>query len=386
MYDVIIIGARCAGAPTAMLLASKGFRVLLADKVAFPRDTLSTHYIHQPGVSKLKRWGLLKSLQQSNCPPIQKVSLFSGPSALRSLFMNFASVGDAYCPRRTVLDSILVEAASRAGAKVQERFTIRDILQDNGLLTGVVGDTPVSKGIRERARLIVGADGVNSTIARMVKAPSYSVSPMKNCYTYAYWSGVPLSEGEIYFRKGRAATAFPTHDNLACITAVWPTHEAAQLKNNLQVNYLKSLQLFPELFSRLRRAEQQSSLYSTNGKFPNYFRKAWGPGWALVGDAGYHKDPITALGITDAFRDAELLAEAIERGLSSSDKLQTALVAYERERNNAARCLYEFTLEIDSLGMGQSRGTANQRKFGQGKGSKAKLSKMKCGGSLYLER
>jgi 2-polyprenyl-6-methoxyphenol hydroxylase-like FAD-dependent oxidoreductase len=381
MYDVIVIGARCAGAPTAMLLARNGYKVLLADKVSFPRDTVSTHYIHQPGVAKLKKWGVLDSLQRSNCPQIRDVSIFSGPSSLRSLFMNFNAVGDAYCPRRTILDNILLEAAAQSGAEVRENFHVKELSQQDRTVNGILGRSERSNGIREQARIVVGADGVNSIVARTMQARQYNVSPMRNCYVYAYWSGVNLLGGEIYFRNGRAATAFPTHDGLACITVVWPTAVANRLRQDLQNNYLKTIKLFPQLHARTREGRQEKGMHSTTGRFPNFFRIPYGLGWALVGDAGYHKDPITALGISDAFRDAEFLAEAIHKALSGRQSLDRSLAKYEQRRNEAARPLYEFTLEIDRLGSSHGQAARDHRGSRSGQGGPLR---MEAGSKLYF--
>jgi flavin-dependent dehydrogenase len=129
MYDVIVVGARCAGSPTAMLLARKGYRVLV-DRTSFPSDTLSTHYIHQAGGARLKQWGLLDALVASNCPPIREQTFDVGPFALVGTPPPADGVADAYAPRRTVLDQLLVESASAAGAEVRERFTVRELVLD----------------------------------------------------------------------------------------------------------------------------------------------------------------------------------------------------------------------------------------------------------------
>lgn len=344
-YDAIIVGARCAGAPTAMLLARRGYRVLLIDKVSFPSDTLSTHYIQPQGVQKLKHWGLLEQIKQSDCPPIRKVSLFSGPAFLRSLFMDLGPDGETYCPRRTILDTLLIQAAAKAGAEVRERFLVSNVLHDNGAACGVSGHTALSRTISERATVTIGADGFNSLVARHVGATSVCSIPMETFYAYSYWNNVGINEAEIYFGHCRAVTAFPTNAHRTCVTVVWPQHEAKKLQNNIEANYKKTLELFPKLYDRLRAGEREARIYRTKGQRCNFVRIACGTGWALVGDASCHKDPITAFGISDAFRDAELLAKAIDRALSGSEPLDAALCRYQRQRNSAVAPLFNFTLE-----------------------------------------
>src|SRR5690349_11462940 len=139
MYDAIVVGARCAGSPTAMLLARKGYRVLLLDRASFPSDTLSVHYIHQPGVAALARWGLLETVIATGCPPVRQQRIDLGPFALVGAPSPADGIADAYAPRRTVLDTILIEAAAAAGAEVRQRFSVQEILMDGERVTGIRG-------------------------------------------------------------------------------------------------------------------------------------------------------------------------------------------------------------------------------------------------------
>src|SRR5919109_4655931 len=138
-YDAIIVGARCAGSPTAMLLAQKGYRALVVDKATFPSDTMSTHFIHPPGVASLERWGLLDRLAATGCPPVTTYSFDFGPLAVSGSPRPIDGVAVGYCPRRTVLDKILVDAAVDAGVELREGFTVDEILADNGTVTGIRG-------------------------------------------------------------------------------------------------------------------------------------------------------------------------------------------------------------------------------------------------------
>ena len=176
-YDAIVVGARCAGSPTAMLLARKGYRVLLVDRASFPSDTLSCHYIHQPGMACLERWGLFDQVARSNCPPVYQQTLDLGPFALTGTPPPIGDVAAGYCPRRTILDEILVEAAEESGAEVRQGFSVQELVTEDGRVTGIRGRTGGGPAVTERATIVIGADGMNSFVARSVAAPSTTSSP-----------------------------------------------------------------------------------------------------------------------------------------------------------------------------------------------------------------
>jgi len=344
MYDAVIVGARCGGAPTAMLLARKGHRVLLVDRTELPSDTLSTHYIHQPGIASLTRWGLLDRLIATGCPPAGNLSFDIGPFALTGAPPPVDGVARAYAPRRWALDSLLVDAAAEAGAEVRTRFPVHELVFDDGAVVGVrSGETT------ERARVVVGADGRSSYVARAVGAPEYEARAGLTCAYYSYWSGVPGDCVELHPRDGRMVTGgAPTNDGLVLAIVFWPKAEFHAVRTDVERSFMDAVALAPSLAERLAAGERAERFYGA-GDLPFYYRKPFGPGWALVGDAGYHKDPITAEGITDAFRDAELLADALDAGFSGDRPLEAALVDYERSRNEASRPLYELTYELAAL-------------------------------------
>jgi 2-polyprenyl-6-methoxyphenol hydroxylase-like FAD-dependent oxidoreductase len=348
MYDAIVVGARCAGSPTAMLLARKGYRVLLLDKARFPSDTLSVHYIHQPGVASLKRWGLLERVIASNCPPVRRQRVDFGHVVLDAAPPSIDGVADAYAPRRTVLDTILVEAASAAGAEVRERFTVDDLLMDGDRVTGVRGHAAGGATVSEAARIIIGADGLHSRVARRVEAATYDVKPVLTCAYYAYWTDVPLQGTELYARPERMILAGPTNDGRTMVIVYWPVAAFHEVRTDIEGHFMAALDLAPGLAERVRGGTRDEHFRGT-ADLPNFYRRPHGPGWALVGDAGYHKDPITAQGISDAFRDADLLATAIDDGLAGRRPLAEALTGYEQTRNETTQPLYEMTGQFGAL-------------------------------------
>jgi len=347
MYDVIVSGARCAGSPTAMLLARQGHRVLLVDRAKFRSDTMSTHFIHQPGVLRLQRWGLLDRVVESGCPPVPRLSLDFGPFTLSGPPPAVDGVTQAYAPRRSVLDPILVDAAVEAGVEFRDRFTVEELLRDGDRVIGVRGHGPDGVCVSEQAQLVVGADGRHSMVARSVQARVYNDKPPNNCAYYSYWSGVPVSDFEIYARERRAFGGFPTNDGLTLILAACPNEEFAAYRSDVEGHFFRTLDLAPAFAGRVRGGRREERWIGT-ADLPYFFRRPYGPGWALVGDAGYHKDPSTAQGISDAFRDAELAADAIDAGLAGSQPMETALAAYESRRNDAAMPMYEFTHHLAS--------------------------------------
>jgi flavin-dependent dehydrogenase len=348
MYDAIVVGARCAGSPTAMLLARKGYRVLLVDRDTFPSNHMSTHWVHQPGVARLERWGLRERLAATGCPPITSITMDLGLFALRGTPPPEGSVAEAYCPRRTVLDKLLVDAAVEAGAELRDHFSVQDLVWDGDRVSGITGRSATGAAVTEHARIVIGADGIHSLVARQVEAPTYNAKPTFACAYYSYWSGVPLEGAEFYPRDRRGFGAMPTHHGLTTIIVGWPHDEFHAYRADVEGNFLRTLELAPAFAERVRQGRREERFTGT-AELLNFFRKPYGPGWALVGDAGYHKDPITAQGISDAFRDAELLAEAVDSSLSGQRPIEEAMAEYERRRNETALPVYEFTCQLATL-------------------------------------
>lgn len=349
-YDAIVVGARCAGSPVAMLLARLGYRVLIVDKAAFPSDVMSTHYIHLTGVARLKRWGLLDEVLGTNCPPIEGFRLDLGPVAAEGEPAADHGIAFGLCPRRILLDQILVDAAVKAGSELRERFFMIAPVFEDGTVTGIRGRGPSGKEIVEKARIVIGADGKHSGVARAVGAREYRQVGARTCLYYGYFrETVPITRAELYRRAGHEILGFPTNDGQACIAVYRPHAAFAQYRANVESTFVGDLREFaPHLAERVSPGSREGAFAGT-ADTRNFFRKAYGPGWTLVGDAGYHQDPITGQGISDAFRDAELLAAAIDAGFGGHRDLEQALALYEDTRDRIAGPMYEGTLQATLL-------------------------------------
>jgi flavin-dependent dehydrogenase len=343
-YDVVIVGARCAGASLAMLLARQGRRVLALDRAQFPSDTVSTHFMWPRTTAALARWGLLDALAATGCPPIETVNLHFGPVHVSGRPEAVDGTAAMFCPRRTILDKLLVDSARQAGAEVRERVLVREIIRDGERVAGIRAVDSEGQLIEAKGRLVVGADGMNSTVAEAVEAPTSRSHPPLTCGFYAYWRGVPTNGVEFYLRHGRDILVFPTHDGLTCIwagrpNAEWPAYRAAR-----DETYLASLD--PSLLDRVRKGERATTFKGTH-RLLNYIRDCAGSGWALVGDAAYHRDPLTGMGIGDAFMGAQLLADALEVGLDGN--LDGALASYRDDLHEKVTPVFDYTIASAAL-------------------------------------
>jgi 2-polyprenyl-6-methoxyphenol hydroxylase-like FAD-dependent oxidoreductase len=348
MYDAIVVGARCAGSPTSMLLARRGYRVLLVDKASFPSDTISTHILWPHGAALLSGWGLSSALEATGVPPICRPMTFDvGPFALRGTIAANDGRG-GFCPRRTVLDNLLLHGAAASGVEVREAFTVESVVFDGDTVVGIRGRHRGGPIVEERARLVIGADGVHSLVAKHVRAPEYDRRPVGACAYYSYFSGVEQDDIELYVREGCALGGAPTSDGLHLVMVNWPTREFAAVRSDIDGHVQRALALAPHFAARVNNGRREETWYGTAG-VPNYFRKPYGKGWALVGDASYCRDPITAQGMSDAFIDAEQVVDAIDAGLAGRRDLEPALAAVEAARNERVRPMYDFTNELAAL-------------------------------------
>ena len=346
-YDAIVVGARCAGSPTAMLLARSGHRVLLLDRAEFPSDTVSTHLIHPPGIEALERWGLLDPLLATGIPPIDTYAFDFGPFTISGA-PGTEEAPCAYAPRRTVLDKLLVDAASRAGAEVRDRFVVESLVMDGDRVAGIRGHGKGGKTVTEQAAVVIGADGRNSRVADAVGAEEYHEKPRLQVSYYTYWSGLPMDgRFETSVRPGLGFAAWPTHDDLTLVIAGRPIDELDAVRQDVEGSYHRVLEIAPSFAERVRAAKREERFAGTAVR--SWLRKPYGPGWALVGDAGYNKDFITAQGIHDAFRDAESCAAALGAWFTGRRSFEDAMREYRARRDEQVLPMYEFTADLAML-------------------------------------
>ncbi|MBQ1099163.1 NAD(P)/FAD-dependent oxidoreductase [Streptomyces sp. b94] len=348
MYDVIVIGARCAGSPTAMLFAQQGYRVLLLEKAKFPQDTLSSHYLHMQGVALLNQWGLLDKVRDTGCTPITRESYEAPGVRIDGFSLPIDGLTTTYAPRRYVLDPLLAEGAVAAGVEFREGCAVNDLVWEDDRVVGVRYTTPGGAEATDRARLVVGADGMRSLVARKVGAQKVVEHARATCVYYSYWSGVS-SIFELYERPGRWVAAVPTNDDLKLIMTYFPQDEYNEVRKGVEPAYLEAVRTTaPDLYERMQGGERVEQMYGT-GHQENFFRKAYGPGWVLVGDAVNHKDSITARGITEAWVQAQSLTDLIGDGLHDDAVLKRALRRYESNLDNEALSQYQGALNVAEL-------------------------------------
>ena len=247
-------------------------------------------------------------------------------------------------PRRSVLDKILVDNAVAAGVEMRDQFVVEDFVWNGDRITGIRGrDLRSGHRFEELGKLVIGADGRNSRLAQAVQAPVYDAVPSVSCYYFSYWSGVPLKRLELHVGRDFFIFAFPTNDNLLALFIAWPIERFHELRADIETHFMATLDQVPELAEQVRAGQREEKFYGT-ADLPNFFRKPYGPGWALAGDAGHHKDPFMALGVADALRDADLVAEAVHDGLRSVRPMEEALADYEARRNESSMPLYQENL------------------------------------------
>jgi len=337
MYDAIIVGARVAGAPTAMLLAQAGHDVLLVDRDTFPSDTLSTHLIRQEGVALLAEWGLLDRVIETGAPPIARtVANIMGQDQINEFQSANGNPAFELCPRRLALDDVLVQAAREAGAEVREGFSVGRLIRDSsGLVTGVEGRDASGETVREEAAVVVGADGRHSRVARELEGEidEYELVDPLICGYYTYFSGLPYEDTQFRLLPGAAVIGFPTHHDQFCLAVERPADEFGEMRTDIEAYYLGAIQAAsPEMYEAVLKAKREEPYRGTSEQ-RQYFRKPYGRGWVLLGDAGLHVDPTLGMGITKAFTEAAMVAPALSASLSGSQPFEDALAGFHGQRD-----------------------------------------------------
>jgi flavin-dependent dehydrogenase len=349
MHDVIIVGARCAGSALGLMLARSGKKVLMLERSRFPSDTMSGHYIHPAGNSWVKRWGVYDQITATDTPEQKKLSLDFGPfvlSATPTAAPDGTSSG--YGPRRYIFDTLLAEAAVAAGVEFMDGVTVNGPIFSHGRVAGISGVTHAGKPLEVRGRLVIGADGKNSAIASAVGAAKYNERPGTTCAYYSYFSGFKTPHLHLFPRNGRFYVIMPTNDGLTFVAVVWPQADFRQIRSNVKKSFHDAVAAVPWIADRMASARREERFMGT-ANLAGFFRQSHGPGWALVGDAGYHRDPITAQGMTDAFLHAELLAGAIGDGFSEHMPMDSALARYQNQRDEMVMPMYDLTCDLARL-------------------------------------
>jgi flavin-dependent dehydrogenase len=343
-YDVVIVGARCAGAATAFLLARSGAKVLLVDRQAYGSDTMSTHALMRGAVLQLSRWGLISHVLAAATPAIRSTTFHYGDESIRVDIKPDHGVDCLFAPRRTVLDPLLVDAARNAGAVVRHRVALSDLqIAPSGRVTGALLKDATGASALVRSDIVIGADGQQSTVAKLVNANAYVEGSNASAIVFGYYEHLDQDGLHWHFAPNVAAGVIPTNTG-HCVFAAVPARQFAETFGGDATNGF--LGVLEANDARLRADVERGSLIGRLRGFRGArgsLRQCHGAGWALVGDAGYFKDPLTAHGITDALRDAELLSRAVAIGGSR------ALSAYQHERDALSFPFLRITDSIASF-------------------------------------
>lgn len=354
MYDAIVVGARCAGAAAGMLLARNGYRVLLVDRSPFPSETMSTLYIQQRGVALLKEWGLLDAVIRSGAQKLDRVIYGVPGVTVRGPTPALDGIDGTYAPRRIILDQIIVAAATAAGAEFRDRCRVTGLIHEGEKVSGVRLLMPDGTERAECAHLTIGADGMRSTVADLTGAQTLVEDPLMTCVYYGVWRNLPANF-EFYERPGNWVAVIPTNDDLTVVSAYFPQRLFPEVRKDAPTYFAEAVRrTSPELHERLRGALQVERLRGT-GQQRNFFRQPYGQGWMLIGDAGCHKDTITARGITDAFIQADIMSTTVGPDLRHPDRLAASLRRFAVQRDQALSEPYRSTLELARLDISARR-------------------------------
>lgn len=349
-FDVIVVGGRCAGSATAMLLARAGRRVLILDREDLPTDMkASTHMIWHSGVASLARWGLLERLKGTGCPAMTSFTLDLGGLVLKGVAPpTVDGVSEAYAPRRKVLDTLLLNAAREAGAEFRGQCTLEALLVENERVVGVRCVGPDGTESEVEATIVVGADGRHSKVARLLDLPVQDEHPRLQGTVWAYFKNLPIDDIEFYGRGTHMVYSWRTHENETVAGICFRYEEYLEVARNADDRMMAEFEtLAPEFADRVAAAERRTPWMA--GATRGFRRQASGSGWALVGDAGLTMDPITAAGITNSFRDAQTLADAIHDGLTEQQAMEDALKEFQARRDEASVPIFEFTRAMAAL-------------------------------------
>ncbi|MDH4118064.1 MAG: FAD-dependent oxidoreductase [Acidimicrobiia bacterium] len=358
-YDVVVVGARVAGAMTALHLARQGLEVLIVDRAGPPADTVSTHALMRTGVLQLERAGLLQAVSAST-PAVRRITLGFGTEPFTFDVKPEFGVGALYAPRRTLLDPVVLDAASSAGADVRLGASVVGLSRDRaGRVDGVTvrsGSSTSTIG----AGVVVGADGRNSTIARLVDAPLERSYRASSALVYTYFEGIPDVGYDFRFSPGMSTSAVSTNGGVL-LAATVAAHAFDEPAATFERVFRSTAPDLAEAAAGARRVER----YRFTPGIASFLRVPTGPGWVLVGDAGFTKDPLSAHGISCAFRDAELAAIAASASVADPATEAQAGWQYRSTRNRFAIPILENTVELASYRWDTHRASELMRELGR---------------------
>ena len=344
-YDALIVGGRAAGGSLALLLARQGRKVLLVDRDEFPSDTMSTHFMNLGAVGALKRLGVLNDVLAAGFRRVTRHRTwvgdccFEGPSGPPGTF--------SMCPRRVVLDSVVIDHAVKAGARFEQKTRVEGLVHDGERVAGAVLQTSGGERREVRARVVVGADGKSSKVAEWVGATEYDAVPALRPAYYGYFHGVeprPEPTLELFFGGDNITFFFPMREGEDCIAIEIQPEEFEGFRSSLSTEFEARVRRLPEMARRMQNAHLEGKLMGVKG-IDNYFRKPYGPGWALTGDAGYLKDPSTGSGIGDALEQSFMLAQALGAAFDGAD-WEASMAAFQHKRDEMMKPMYEATLDF----------------------------------------
>ncbi len=350
-YDVAVVGARCAGSPCAMLLARKGYRVLLLDRDRLPSEhPMSTHGVHARGLGYLAQWGVLEQVEAIGAEPATAIRLDTGGFAVEAPLPPVdgapGGLSKSLGPRRVALDHVLLRGAETAGVEIRDGCTVEHLLMDDGVVRGVRARSDTGTTFSVAARFVIGADGPGSRVATDAGAEKYNRVPARQGTVWSYWSGVDLANKLwIAPRDGENVYAFPTSGGLSLIGVNWAIDRFKEIGGDPGERFEQVVaSALPELHAYMREGRREEKWW--RGATESFFRVPCGPGWALAGDAGQKFDPCTAQGITHTFRDAAKLSDAVDAGLSGRSELAESLRAFHDDRDRWLKPFYDFTCDM----------------------------------------
>jgi 2-polyprenyl-6-methoxyphenol hydroxylase-like FAD-dependent oxidoreductase len=338
-YDVIVVGARCAGSPLATLLCRHGLSVCLLDRATFPSDTPSTHGVQPPGVKVLADLGVLDRLLEL-APPIDDGVIALDEHRIEYAGLEAALGAPMVNVRRITLDAILAEAAVAAGAELRTGVTVTGLVRRAGRVAGV----ETTAGTL-RARLVVGADGARSTVARLLATPEYHRTAPRRAFLWSYFEGVAEHERRVWIGSvgNNGFLASPTDAGLFLAALVAPIERREELRSDRTRAFEEGLSGWPELGATVARGRRAGPVHLMS-RWHGFFRQSAGPGWALVGDAGHFKDPTPGQGISDALHQATTLAPAIAESLDGAG--DDPLRSWWRQRDRESWEMYWFARQM----------------------------------------